>query len=158
MANITRKTHPTGQSPTVINAVRYATFSEPVYPSADIEAGVPVRVEWNNGRGRFECVPAGGASLAAGHVHERVHGWTFKSVKFSTGAHAEAVTLVVEGEFSGISNLTTKTNPQNWYLSTTPGVLRDDPAYAGAPAIATRMCYHDELGEKVVVRTFAGLV
>jgi hypothetical protein len=158
MAIITRKTHPTGQGPTVINAVTYHTFSEPVYPSVDMGSCVPVRVEWNSGRARFEAVPAGGAGTVAGNIRERVHGWTFKPVKFSTGAHAEVVTLVVVGEFSGVSNLTTKTNPQNWYLSTaTAGELDDAPAYAGQYPVATRMCFHDELGEKVVVRPTPGI-
>lgn len=153
MALVAKRAYNAPGGPSLITGSFRALSSMDVFPSVDMDAMTPFRIEWNVGRGRLEAIPAGGPGLAANSVHNTIHGWTGKSVKYAVGPHAETIAVILEGEFGGYSTDTSNTPMKLWYLSAaTAGRLDTAEAYVGAPAVAVRTEYDPDLGEKVYVK------
>lgn len=152
MPDIVRKVYSDPSCATSINPNLRKFMTWTVYPSADIDSVVPVRVAYNVIRKRYEAIPSGGVAYTALNVASAiVHGFTGAKVKFGSGPNAQPVAIYMETEFGNYSTDVT-TSVTLWYLSNlVAGSLNDTLPFAGAVPIALRFEYHSEQGEKVYV-------
>lgn len=154
MAIIVRKTYVDPDCATQVNMLfqhRQMTIG-PVYPSANIDSAVPVRVAFNAVRNRYECVAAGGVGLAANtSLQALIHGFTYQKTTFQVGPNAEPVQLMIEAEYGVFSDDVTTAMYPVFLSAVTAGAYDTVAPYPGAIPFGYRFGYKAKAGDRVYV-------